>query len=337
MEIAYRVAQARSWGKSQQNRFGRLSTTKELYGIVQKPEGTGRSVKYVVYFSEVEVTKAFSSRSLKRQATATNEANSNSDAHVPPSISAVEPASPALTRIAQQHEPDLEVDTTLSANVLHCHGIEWKVVDGILEDWRCMPKFGGHIMWNNDVDERQRTPLDYWMMSFPSQMLPDISIWTSDHLPQGCVNAKEEVLAVFGALYSLTRTSKGRRDLWSTEDGLFPAPRFGERYGLTRDRFEILLRYLSFCPVHDVVDDKWAPVRRLIEGFNQRRVQKLYPGWQLCVDESVSSWRGKDGDFCSDGMPHVTRSLKEWVANLRIVQMLTRRLYYNSKYKKVQT
>jgi hypothetical protein len=148
------------------------------------------------------------------------------------------------------------------------------------------------------VDERQKTPLDYWMMSFPSQMLPDTSIWTSDHLPQGCVNAKEEdVLAVFGALYSLSRTSEGRRDLWSTEDGLFPAPRFGERYGLTRDRFEILLRYLSFCPVHEVVDDKWAPVRRLIEGFDQRRVQKLS---QLCVDESVSSWRGKDGDFCSE-------------------------------------
>ena len=36
-------------------------------------------------------------------------------------------------------------------------------------------------------------------------------------------------------------------------------------------------------------------------------MQKFYPGWQLCIDESVSSWRGKDGDFCSDGMPHVTR------------------------------
>ena len=49
-------------------------------------------------------------------------------------------------------------------------------------------------------------------------------------LTSGCANAKEEVLAVFGALYSLTRTIEGRRDLWSTEDGLFPAPRFGERY-----------------------------------------------------------------------------------------------------------
>ena len=76
--------------KPAKQRFGWLSTTKELYGIVHKPEDTGRSVKYVVYFSEVEVAKAFSSRSLKHQATATNEANSTSDAHIPPSISVVE-------------------------------------------------------------------------------------------------------------------------------------------------------------------------------------------------------------------------------------------------------
>ena len=50
----------------------------------------------------------------------------------------------------------------------------------------------------------------------------------------------------------------------------------------------------------------WTPVCLLIEGFNHRRVEKLYPGWQLCVGESVSSWRGKDGDFCSDRMSHVT-------------------------------
>ena len=92
--------------KPAKQKFGRLSTTKELYGIVQKPQGTGssRSVKYVVCFSEVEVTKAFSPRSLKHQATVTDEANSTSDAHVQPSISAVEPASPAVTLIAQQHE-----------------------------------------------------------------------------------------------------------------------------------------------------------------------------------------------------------------------------------------
>ena len=72
------------------------------------------------------------------------------------------------------------------------------------------------------------------------------------------------------------------------------------------DRFEILLRHLSFCPALEATGDKWAPVRRLVDGCNERRIQKIFPGWQLCVDESVSSWQGKDGDFCSDGMPHVT-------------------------------
>ena len=81
--------QARSWGKSQQNR-GLAGCLQLKNWIVHKPEGTGRSVKYVVYFSEVEVTKAFSSHSLKHQATATNEANSTSDASFPPTISAVE-------------------------------------------------------------------------------------------------------------------------------------------------------------------------------------------------------------------------------------------------------
>ena len=33
--------------------------------------------------------------------------------------------------------------------------------------------------------------------------------------------------------------------MWSTEDGPFPAPRFGERYGLSRNRFEILLRCIT--------------------------------------------------------------------------------------------
>ena len=77
-----------------------------------------------------------------------------------------------------------------------------KSLIGVVEDWKCVPKFGAHILWGNDVDEAWRTPLDYWMMSFPSQY------WTSNC----CANAKEEeILAVFGALYSLTQTSEGRR------------------------------------------------------------------------------------------------------------------------------
>ena len=150
----------------------------------------------------------------------------------------------------------------------------------VLEDWRCAPHYGAHIMWGNDADELQRKPIDYWKLSFPLQLLPDVVNWTTASLPAGCAKAtKEDILAVFGILYSLTRTSEGRRDLWSTE-----APRFGERYSLPRNRYEVLLRCLSFCPPGEAKgNDKWAPVRRLVDGFNERRVQKIYPGWQLCI------------------------------------------------------
>ena len=135
---------------------------------------TGRSVKYVVHFSKVAVSKAFSSRSLTHQTA--DEANSSNDVPVPPSIS-VEAASPPLTLPAGQQEHEV-ADNTLNENLLQFNGTEWKVIDGVVEDWRCMPKFGAHIFWGNDVDEARRTPLDYWMMSFQSQMLADISIWT---------------------------------------------------------------------------------------------------------------------------------------------------------------
>ena len=43
-------------------------------------------------------------------------------------------------RLTEQHEQ--EVDD--SDNALLCHGVQWKVVDGVLEDWRCMARFGAH-------------------------------------------------------------------------------------------------------------------------------------------------------------------------------------------------
>ena len=81
-----------------------------------------------------------------------------------------------------------------------------KAVDGTVEDWSSSPQFGTHILWGNDVEEVHRTPLDYWKLSFPSQMLPDVISWTSDRLPVGCPKATtEEILTVFGLLYSLNK------------------------------------------------------------------------------------------------------------------------------------
>ena len=50
--------------KPAKQRFGRLSGTRELDGVV---EGIGRKVKYLVRISEVGVSMALSARSLKCQ------------------------------------------------------------------------------------------------------------------------------------------------------------------------------------------------------------------------------------------------------------------------------
>ena len=86
-------------------------------------EGIGRKVKYLVRISEVGVSMALSARSLKCDANSSGSTN----VHPPPS------ASPAVG-LTEQHEQ--EVDD--SDNALLCHGVQWKVVDGVLEDWRCM-------------------------------------------------------------------------------------------------------------------------------------------------------------------------------------------------------
>ena len=127
--------------KPAKQRFGRLSGTKELDGVV---EGTGRKGKYLVRINEVGVSMALSARSLKCQVIDASSSGSTS-VHPPPSISE-EAASPAVG-LTEQHEQ--EVDD--SDNALLCHGVQWKVVDGVLEDWRCMASFGAHILWGNYV------------------------------------------------------------------------------------------------------------------------------------------------------------------------------------------
>ena len=67
------------------------------------------------------------------------------------------------------------------------NAITLMMAEAVDEDWRSSTQFGTHILWGNDVEEvLHRRPLDYWKLSFPSQMLPDVISWTSDQLPVGC-------------------------------------------------------------------------------------------------------------------------------------------------------
>ena len=46
-----------------------------------------------------------------------------------------------------------ESDDVGDGSSLSCHGVQWKAVDSIVEDWRSSPQFGTHILRGNDVEE----------------------------------------------------------------------------------------------------------------------------------------------------------------------------------------
>ena len=173
--------------------------------------------------------------------------------------------------------------------------------------------FGAKLKWPRNASglDHTKVPMDYWLLMFPN-ILDDIVNWTNSSMPNRAARtSRHEVVKFFGIMYAMTLyPSRQRSNYWATEDSaLFPAPAFGRRFGMSRDRWSALLKYLRFCdPAEDeeVPVDPWREVRTLVNGFNRNRAETVCPGWVLVIDESTSKWRGL-GDWYELGMPHITK------------------------------
>ena len=93
------------------------------------------------------------------------------------------------------------------------------------------------------------------------------------------------------------------------EGRLFPGPSFGSRFGMSKHRFFFVLWFMRFGSKSK--DGKWSLMRPIVDMFNQARVVGFQPGWQICVDKSMSAWRGRGGKMAADGMPHVTKIMRK--------------------------
>jgi len=91
-----------------------------------------------------------------------------------------------------------------------------------------------------------------------------------------------------------------------------PAPAFGARTGLSRNRFDDLWSNLVFSrqPAGGPAEGaggteqfRWALVNDFVEGINQHRAAHVTPRDTLCVNESISKWYGQGGHWISIGLP----------------------------------
>ena len=106
-----------------------------------------------------------------------------------------------------------------------CHGVQWQVTEGVVQDSRAHPRYSAKLLWEDDMFMTDRKPILYYRMSFPTQLLPDIITWSAKAMPsKKKIMDEVEFWNLLGIIYALTRTTNRRRDLWSTVDGIFPAP-----------------------------------------------------------------------------------------------------------------
>jgi hypothetical protein len=196
--------------------------------------------------------------------------------------------------------------------------VDWKKTQEVREDARSAPRFKPEMVWA--ASEMGREAADYFFHFMPRAEIPVIAARSNTARVRDA-NAKKqasisehEIVVCVGYLLAMTVDNVScKRSIFRVEhdedDRLFPAPAFGARFGMSKHRFEFVLRWMRFGD--DDAKDKWGPIRGLVAAFNKAREEGFKPGWRMCLDESVSAWRGSNGEVRAGGMPHVVKIVRK--------------------------
>ena len=184
--------------------------------------------------------------------------------------------------------------------------------------WRLTCQYTGREFTPGcDRDNKDVKIIDYFMAVFPSKqlklMVDETNLKLTTALRPHPRTTKGEVLKWMGILLLITRFEFGdKRDLWSTKPSskYVPAANFGEKTGMSRDRFEVLLRYMVWSKQPQVRPEgmsheayRWTLVEDFVKNFNEHQAQFFCPSWHMCADKSISCWYGLGGHWINMGLP----------------------------------
>jgi Transposase IS4 len=122
-----------------------------------------------------------------------------------------------------------------------------------------------------------------------------------------------ELIRFFGSIILATRFQfNNRHDLWSTlpRTRFVGAPRFGDKTGFSRNRFDDIWRHLRWSnqPREKPEGLSWEKYRwRLVDDhvarFNDHQQCRFFPSERICVDKSIARWYGQGGHWINMGLP----------------------------------
>jgi Transposase IS4 len=159
------------------------------------------------------------------------------------------------------------------------------------------------------------TPYDFFMACFPKEQLKFMVENTSAQLRlfEKAPLTVGELLKWFGITILMTRFEFGdRSSLWSQSSGskYIPAPNLGTRTGMSRERYDMITRYLVWSYQPSVRPEgmssemhRWMLVQDFVDRINDHRKKYFSPSSIICVDESISRWYGLGGHWINMGLP----------------------------------
>jgi Transposase IS4 len=270
-----------------------------------------------------DVTPASSHENSEQSSTTNDDTHPpTTSSPTPTTTTNVPPATVQTTATSNTNSTGGSSEATRTPTV-SCHGTNW------FEGGTDLPTNGPftHKTWKLtcQYNSREYTPLcdekkdipalDYFLSVFPAKQLNLMVEQTSKKLTkEGKPKlTKGECLKWLGVLLLITRFEFGdRANLWATQSHCkyVPAANFGERTGMTRDRFHDIFRCMVWSvqppkrPDHMSSEQyRWLLIEDFIANFNEHRSQYFHPGWLICVDESMSRWYGLGGHWINMGLP----------------------------------
>ena len=147
--------------------------------------------------------------------------------------------------------------------------------------WYVTTSLGDRITQNDTNKITSMSRLDIFLLMFPPQQLQHIINLTNKNLRKQGLRAttKGEIIKYFGIIILGTRFEfKARRDLWNvrSKSRFIDPPRFGEKTGMGRVRFDDLWSAMRFSdqseerePGEDSSIYRWKLVDDFIKNFNE--------------------------------------------------------------------
>jgi hypothetical protein len=208
-------------------------------------------------------------------------------------------------------------------NTVTCHGRVWSVVPDVTVDQAAEDAGGvkheAQIRWGgrfvNDDGERTLEQIFYRM--FPMASIDQIIAATNVVMKQrnlGKPTTRGELLKCFGLRLAMVIEPRkgGVEAYWNAEDSpetTFTPADFQGRFQMSCSRFKRIWSAFRLSPPQGDGEpkDPWHLVRPFIDAFNANMFEAVDPGYILCVDEIMSSWKGLSQVYTTTGIPHVTK------------------------------